>query len=189
MGVAIQNARLYEEARRRASEMAPLAEIGHDIATTVDLEPVLEQIAAQAKQLLRVRDIALYMRDSETQVFPAVVVLGKYIEAIKALPIVVGRGIVGHVAKTSVAEVVSQPESDPRTIRIPGTPLPAEELEGLMCGAAALTRSGDRPAGRLAAARRRRLQPGRSGFLDQRGAPGRDRDRERAAVPGDPPPG
>ena len=133
VGVAIQNARLYEEARRRANEMAALAEIGHDIATTVDLEPVLERIVAQAKQLLRVRDIALYMRDPETRTFPAVVVLGQYVEAIKALPIQVGRGIIGDIARTSLAEVVNQPELDPRTLRIPGTPLPAEELEGLMC--------------------------------------------------------
>ncbi|HEU5102132.1 MAG TPA: GAF domain-containing protein [Roseiflexaceae bacterium] len=133
VGVAIQNARLYEEARRRANEMAALAEIGHDIATTVDLEPVLERIIAKAKQLLRVRDIALYMRDPDGRTFPPVVVLGTYVEAIRALPIVVGRGIIGHVAKTTVAEVVNQPELDPRTVRIPGTPLPAEELEALMC--------------------------------------------------------
>jgi GAF domain-containing protein len=133
VGVAIQNARLYEEARRRANEMAALAEIGHDIATTIDLEPVLERIVAQAKQLLHVRDIALYMRDPETQTFPAVVVLGQYVEAIKALPIQVGRGIIGDIAHTSQAEVVNQPELDPRTLRIPGTPLPTEELEGLMC--------------------------------------------------------
>ena len=133
VGVAIQNARLYEEARRRANEMAALAEIGHDIATTVDLEPVLERIVAQAKQLLRVRDIALYMRDPETRIFPAVVVLGQYVEAIKALPIQLGRGIIGDIARTSTAEVVNQPELDPRTLRIPGTPLPADQLEGLMC--------------------------------------------------------
>ncbi|MEP7190887.1 MAG: GAF domain-containing protein, partial [Roseiflexaceae bacterium] len=133
VGVAIQNARLYAEARRRANEMAALAEIGHDIATTVDLEPVLERIVAQAMQLLRVRDIALYMRDPETRTFPAVVVLGQYVEAIKALPIQLGRGIIGDIARTSQAELVNQPELDPRTQRIPGTPLPAEELEGLMC--------------------------------------------------------
>jgi signal transduction histidine kinase/ActR/RegA family two-component response regulator len=133
VGVAIQNARLYEEARRRANEMAALAEIGHDIATTIDLEPVLQRIVAQAKQLLRVRDIALYMRDPETRTFPAVVVLGKYVEAIKAQPIQLGRGIIGDIARTSQAELVNQPELDPRTLRLPGTPLPAEELEGLMC--------------------------------------------------------
>jgi signal transduction histidine kinase/DNA-binding response OmpR family regulator len=133
VGVAIQNARLYAEARRRANEMAALAEIGHDIATTVDLEPVLERIVAQAKQLLRVRDIALYMRDPETQTFPPVVVLGQYAEALKALPIQVGRGIIGDIARTSLAEVVNQPELDARRLRIPGTPLPSEQLEGLMC--------------------------------------------------------
>jgi signal transduction histidine kinase/CheY-like chemotaxis protein len=73
------------------------------------------------------------MRDPDGRTFPPVVVLGQFVEAIKALPIVVGRGIIGHIAKTSVAEVVNQPELDPRTLRIPGTPLPAEELEALMC--------------------------------------------------------
>ncbi|HJW83804.1 MAG TPA: GAF domain-containing protein, partial [Anaerolineae bacterium] len=65
VGVAIQNARLYQETQRRAEEMATLAEIGNDIAATLDMEPVLERIAVRAKDLLRVRDIAIYLREAD----------------------------------------------------------------------------------------------------------------------------
>src|SRR5215212_1334387 len=46
--IAIENARLFQEARRRAQETAALAEVGREISTTLDLEVVLTKIAAYA---------------------------------------------------------------------------------------------------------------------------------------------
>ena len=39
VGVAIQNARLFQEAHRRADEMSALAEVGQEISATLDAEP------------------------------------------------------------------------------------------------------------------------------------------------------
>ncbi len=135
VGVAIQNARLYQETQRRAEEMATLAEIGSDIAATRDLEPVLERIAAHAKKLLRVRDIAIYLREADGETFRAPVALGTYTEEIKASPILLGRGISGHIAQSGVAEFVNYPSRDPRVIHIPGTPEEEDEAECLMSSA------------------------------------------------------
>ena len=48
--------------------MSALAEIGSDIASTHEMEPVLERLAAQTRELLQVRDIAMFLLqpDGET---------------------------------------------------------------------------------------------------------------------------
>ena len=129
-GSAIHTAQLHVETQRRASEMSTLAEIGNDIAATRELEPVLEKIAAHAKSILRVRDIAIYLRDGD--LFSAPVALGTYTDEIKAMPIILGQGITGNIAQTGVAEFLNHPQRDPRRFHIPGTPEEDEEAEGLM---------------------------------------------------------
>jgi GAF domain-containing protein/CheY-like chemotaxis protein len=131
-GSAIHTAQLHAETQRRAQEMATLAEIGNDIAATRELEPVLEKIAAHAKSILRVRDIAIYLREGDTETFRAPVALGTYTEEIKASTTKIGLGITGHIAQTGVAEFVNYPQRDPRRIHIPGTPEEEEEHEGMM---------------------------------------------------------
>ena len=129
-GSAIHTAQLHAETQRRAREMATLAEIGNDIAASRDLEPVLERIASHAKDILRVRDIAIYLREGD--LFVAPVALGTYTEEIKSMPVLFGNGITGNIAQTGVAEFINHPLRDPRRIHIPGTPEDEEEEEGLM---------------------------------------------------------
>jgi GAF domain-containing protein/DNA-binding response OmpR family regulator len=129
-GSAIHTAQLHAETQRRAREMATLAEIGNDIAASRDLEPVLERIASHAQEILRVRDIAIYLREGD--LFVAPVALGTYTEEIKAMPIILGQGISGSIAQTGTAEFLNHPQRDPRRLHIPGTPEEDEEEESLM---------------------------------------------------------
>ncbi|HZD55515.1 MAG TPA: GAF domain-containing protein, partial [Anaerolineales bacterium] len=131
VGAAIQTAQLHAETQRRAREMATLAEIGNDIAASRDLGPVLERIAAHAKEILRVRDIAIYLREADSDVLRAHVALGTYTEEIKSSSVHLGEDITGDIAKTGVAEFVNYPYHDSRAHHVPGTPL--IEDEGLMC--------------------------------------------------------
>jgi signal transduction histidine kinase/FixJ family two-component response regulator len=133
LSVALENARLYHEVQRRAREMTALAEIGQDIATADDLDAVLESIATRAKELLQVRDIALFLWQADEQAFRAKVALGIYTDEIKSRPVLPGEGITGQIARNGVAEIVNYPERDPRTAVIPGTPEMEDELEGMMC--------------------------------------------------------
>jgi GAF domain-containing protein/CheY-like chemotaxis protein len=127
-GSAIHTARLHAETQRRAREMATLAEIGNEIAAARDLGSVLEKIAAHAKEILSVRDIAIYLRDGDT--FSAPVALGTYTDEIKSTPFVFGQGITGKIAETGYAEFVNHPMHDPRRRHIEGTP--SEDDEGMM---------------------------------------------------------
>jgi PAS domain S-box-containing protein len=132
MGVALENARLYQETQRHAVEMAALAEIGSDIASTHEMEPVLERLAAKTRDLLDVRDIALWLIQPDGNTMRAVVALGKYPEETKSTDITLGAGITGSVGQSGQAEIVNLPEQDPRTLHIPGTPQLEEEPECMM---------------------------------------------------------
>jgi signal transduction histidine kinase/DNA-binding response OmpR family regulator/tetratricopeptide (TPR) repeat protein len=132
MSLGLENAHLFEETQRRANEMATLAEIGNDIASTHELEPVLERIAQRAKDMMGVQDIALYMLEPDGVLLRPVVVLGNYVDEIKATRIPVGQGIIGGAAKSGLAELVNDPTQHPNALNVPGTPQFEDEPEGLM---------------------------------------------------------
>jgi GAF domain-containing protein/CheY-like chemotaxis protein len=137
LGVALQNARLFNETQRRAREMAVLAEVGRDISSTLDLNTVMERIAAYAKDLLRADSSAIYLPDVSFQTFRAIVALGDVAEEILNDTIQVGEGIIGGLALAGKAEFINDTSLDPRGITIPGTEKHAEErlmIAPLMAG-------------------------------------------------------
>ncbi|MFL5803649.1 MAG: GAF domain-containing protein, partial [Roseiflexaceae bacterium] len=121
VGVAIQNARLYQETQRNAREMAALAEIGRDVSATLDLPTVLERIAAHAKELLAADTSAVFLPEPGGRAFRAITVLGADAEAIQADTIALGEGIIGDLARRGAAEVIHDTNSDLRIRQIPGT--------------------------------------------------------------------
>ena len=131
-GAAIQTARLHAETERRAKEMATLADIGSDIASSRELEPVLERIAAHAKEMLQVRDIAIRLLEPDGKTLPAAVALGKYAAEYKAVVLELGDGLTGSIAASGQAEFVNHPTEDPRVVHVPGTPEEEEDPESMM---------------------------------------------------------
>ena len=122
LGIALANARLLEETRRRADEMAVLAEIGSDIAATQEMDPVLERLALRAEKLLNAEALALFLLDEEKQELYTAVATGPYKEDVERMRVPLDHGIVGAIASSGVAEVVNHPLQDPRAIAIEGTP-------------------------------------------------------------------
>jgi signal transduction histidine kinase/CheY-like chemotaxis protein/HPt (histidine-containing phosphotransfer) domain-containing protein len=127
VGIAIQNAQLYRETRRRASEMAALAELGTEISAMLDLSAVLNRIGQRARDLLGVGTTAVFLPEPGGERFRAVVALGEIAEQIKADFITRGEGIIGDLARRGVAEVINDVSADPRAMQIPGTEEEAEE--------------------------------------------------------------
>jgi PAS domain S-box-containing protein len=127
VGVAIQNAQLYEEMRRRGDEMAALAEVGRELSSTPDLAGVLERIAERARDLLEADTSAVYLVEPEAQTFRATVAVGANADEIKADRIGLGEGIIGDLAARGAAEAVNDVGHDPRARTIPGTQEESEE--------------------------------------------------------------
>jgi len=130
LSVALENVRLVDgmrqreaDARRRASEMAALAEVGREISSTLDQNKVLGRIAEQARQLLEGKSSAVYLAsdDGAGTTLEATVVVGENADEIAADPIALGKGIIGDLAARAAAEMVNDVDADARAVHIAGT--------------------------------------------------------------------
>jgi GAF domain-containing protein/CheY-like chemotaxis protein/HPt (histidine-containing phosphotransfer) domain-containing protein len=130
VGVAIQNARLYRETGRRASEMAALAELGREVGGMLDLDAVLARIAQRARELLEAGTSAVFLEQPDDRSLLPIVAVGELEDSIKRFAIPLGEGVIGDLAGRGVAEVVNDLTHDPRAVDIPGTS--DEEEERLM---------------------------------------------------------
>lgn len=121
VGVAIQNAQLYDQAQRRATETAAIAEVGRDVSSSLDLPTVLERIAGRAKDLLAGDTGAVYLPDPDGRIFRPIVCLGDSADAIMASTVELGKGIIGDLAQRGAADVINDTVAHPRSVTIPGT--------------------------------------------------------------------
>jgi signal transduction histidine kinase/DNA-binding response OmpR family regulator len=119
VGAAIQNARLYRETRRRASEMAALAELGREVGGMLDLDAVLGPLAERAQELLEADTSAVFLEQVGGK-FAPIVALGDLAELIMADTIQPGEGIIGDLASRGAAEAVNDVAADARAVNIPG---------------------------------------------------------------------
>jgi GAF domain-containing protein/CheY-like chemotaxis protein len=121
MSVALENARLFDETQRRASEMSALTEIGRQISATLDLNSVLDQITRNARDVLKAGTSAVYLLEPDRLMLRPIAAIGEVAEAVLAYTPRVGHGLIGSIAATGVAEAIADTVKDPRTIILPGT--------------------------------------------------------------------
>ncbi|MGE5168806.1 MAG: GAF domain-containing protein, partial [Rudaea sp.] len=153
MGIALENARLFDETQRRTRETAALAEVGRDISSTLDLEVVMDRIAQHARDLLHCDNSAIFLPDADGENYRAIVALGTVGDQIRETEIRTGAGIIGGIIAAGRPEFVNDTQADPRAIQIAGTG--RDEDERLMVapllagktvkGAMAVWRTGGRP--------------------------------------------
>ena len=153
MGVALENARLFEETQRRARESQALSDVGRDLSSSLELATVMDRIAGHAKDLLQASNSAIFLPDAGGRTHRAIVAVGEIAEALKAAVIETGVGIIGSLLKSGRPEFINDIANDPRALQIAGTarvvderlmvvPLVAgEEVQGAM----AVWRNGGAP--------------------------------------------
>ncbi len=112
VGVAIQNARLYQETQRRAEEMAALTEIGREISATLDLPTVLERIVTRAGELLGTPHGFIYLLAPGEAEMERKVGLGIFSEA-RVERLKPGQGLSGQVWQTGRPIVVDDYDTWP----------------------------------------------------------------------------
>ena len=159
MGVALENARLFDETTRllveseqRASEMAALSNIGREISSTLDLPTVLQRITENAGEVLHAKTSAVVLLDPDGETLRAISAVGEVEQEIKEFSWKLGEGMIGSIAQAGVAERIEDTTKDPRGIHIAGTE-EADDPERLMVsplfsdeqviGAMAVWREGD----------------------------------------------
>jgi PAS domain S-box-containing protein len=130
--IAIENARLFQEARRRAQETAALAEVGREISTTLDLETVLTKIAAYARDLFQAESSGVYLPEAGGISWRAIAAIGADAKEIKDEVIYTGQGILGNIIRDRSGQIVNDANNQPGSLTIKGTvEKPFEHIMGV----------------------------------------------------------
>ena len=117
VSVAIENARLFEREREYAETLETLAEIGHEVASILELDQLLTRIAQLAKRLIDYRTFGIMLLNEEKGELEMKLAV-KYGEQ-AALPTVkLGVGVTGHAALSRAPVLVSDVAHDPRYIKV-----------------------------------------------------------------------
>jgi GAF domain-containing protein len=127
MSVALENARLLEETRRRERENIALLDISRDISSTLDSATVLQGIASHAHNVLQAELSGLFLPEENGQVFRAIAAVGDEAENLRNDTINVGEGILGDIANNKVGEIVNNVDNDIRAVQITGTNINSDE--------------------------------------------------------------
>ncbi|HZV95733.1 MAG TPA: GAF domain-containing protein [Candidatus Nitrosocosmicus sp.] len=94
-GIAIQNARLFEESQRRAREMEALLAAGRAVSQSLDLGETIRVILHQAREVLGVQSGSIFTLDEATGELSSVASLDEGPARVGQIRVRVGQGITG----------------------------------------------------------------------------------------------
>jgi PAS domain S-box-containing protein len=117
-GIAIQNARLFEEAQRRTRETQALLRAGHAVNQSLDVGETVRLILNQARAVLEVQSCGLFTVDAATGDLIATASLDLPAEDLPAIRLQVGEGITGAAVKERRPTQTTDLYRDPR-VRYP----------------------------------------------------------------------
>ncbi len=110
---AVENARLYADARRRAENLALINEVGQTLTQLVEPEQVLATVVKAVGLLLQCEMGAIYQPDPFDGKFGAVASYGVSLEELLDYRFAPGEGLVGKVAAEGTALVVPDVAQEP----------------------------------------------------------------------------
>ena len=117
-GIAIQNARLFEEAQRRTRETQALLRAGHAVNQSLDVGETVRLILNQARAVLEVQSCGLFTLDAASGELIATASLDLPAEDLPAIRLRVGEGITGAAVKERRPTQTTDLYRDPR-VRYP----------------------------------------------------------------------
>jgi signal transduction histidine kinase len=132
IAIALENARLYEEARRHAAEVSTLLLTTAAISTPLELELRLEAIAHHARNLAAADGCVVYRLAPGGDVLHPLVALGAYGEARTVRSVKVGEGPTGRAARERSGETTRGPWGDGLAWQVSVPLLAGEDMLGVM---------------------------------------------------------
>ncbi len=110
---AIENARLYDEMRRRASELSSLAEISATVSESLELEHALQAIVSAVLKVVGCQRSAIFVLDEKTQVLRLAMTQGLSEEYVaQSQELTLERGGRAHAVATEEPLIVSDVRAD-----------------------------------------------------------------------------
>jgi signal transduction histidine kinase len=113
--VAIENARLFESAKRWSDQLESLIEVGNALATEVELPRMLDLVARRLREILQARFVVILLRTGEAEL-EVETVAGDVDKSLKGAVAPLAGTKVGRVLERGHSErvdsVIEDPESD-----------------------------------------------------------------------------
>lgn len=114
---ALTRARLLQQAEQRARQLATLNEVSLTIASTLELDPLLQRIVQSAANILNCEAGSLFLTDPETGESVFRVATGPVGQNLVGMRVAPGKGFVGEAIEHARAVIVNDAQSDPRWFR------------------------------------------------------------------------
>ncbi|MEA3459351.1 MAG: GAF domain-containing protein, partial [Chloroflexota bacterium] len=116
--IAIENARLFEEERRRATQLALINEVGEKAASILDLDRLMQEVPRSVQEKFDYYNVSLFLLDEERRevVMQAVaggfehIAPGQYRQSLD-------EGIIGFVARTGKSWLANDVSKDPHYVK------------------------------------------------------------------------
>jgi two-component system, NtrC family, sensor histidine kinase HydH len=112
ISAAIANARLYEEARQRAEELAILNDVGHMLTSTLDLKKVLRVIMEAAVGMLQVEAGSVLLVDEQTGELEFMAAVGVGSDQLPGMRLPAGAGIAGRALREGRSLLIDDTQRD-----------------------------------------------------------------------------
>ena len=117
--IAVENANLYADARRRAEDLALINEVGQTLTQLVEPEQVLDTVVKAVGLLLQCEMGAIYQPDPFDGKFGAVASYGIALDALIDFRYAPGEGLVGKVAEEGAPLVIPDAGQEPDLLQSP----------------------------------------------------------------------
>lgn len=116
VGIAIENSRLYNQAKREIVEKSTLYEIGKTITSSLKLTEVLDLIVDSLRRVVDYDAAGIYLIDPVSQQIRRKTTRGYRPDMEEKVKLKVGEGVMGWVAKAGTGEIVPDVSQDPRYV-------------------------------------------------------------------------
>ena len=116
VAVALVNARLFERSRLDAEAFETLAEIGHEVASVLDIDELFTRIAQLAKRVIDYRTFGILLVNDNNELEMKLAV--KYGEKVEVPRVPLGEGLVGYAALHKEVVLAPDVSQDPRYINL-----------------------------------------------------------------------
>jgi GAF domain-containing protein/ActR/RegA family two-component response regulator len=128
--IAIENARLYQAERKRATQLAVVNQVARQAASILDLDQLLQETATAIQQSFNYHNVALSLLDEAASELEVLAIAGGFADvATPGYRQAVGEGMTGWTAKAGQSLLVNDVGQEPRYV--PGfleEPLTKSEL-------------------------------------------------------------
>lgn len=131
IAMALGNLKLQTDLQTRTKEMLTLAGVGRDVLMSLDLTGLLKRIAVRATDMLPNSTVMLYTRQGEAELVP-LFTAGPPVKRLQKHTIPIGKGIIGTIAQTWGAEIITNVALDQRAVAVPDKQMVADVPRGLM---------------------------------------------------------